>query len=93
VCSSDLNQRVLLSIDVEASKIDIKQGGRTDGDYAISWVRKQGEGRIFYCSYGHNDGTWSNKVILQHFLDGIQFAMGDLKADTTPVPLKVEANK
>jgi len=87
------NQRVLLSIDVEASKIDIKQCGRADGDYAISWVRKQGEGRIFYCSYGHNDSTWWNKVILQHFLDGIQFAFGDLKADATPVPLKAEEKK
>jgi type 1 glutamine amidotransferase len=82
------NVRVLLSIDAEASKIDIKQGGRADGDYAISWVKKQGEGRIFYCSYGHNDTTWYNPVILRHYLDGIQFAFGDLKADATPVPLK-----
>jgi hypothetical protein len=25
-----------------------------------------------------------NPMILQHWLDGIQFALGDLKADTTP---------
>ncbi|HEY3323373.1 MAG TPA: ThuA domain-containing protein [Planctomycetota bacterium] len=81
-------QRVLMSIDAEASKIDIKAGGRgDDGDYAISWIKSQGQGRVFYCSYGHNDSTWYQPVILRHFLDGIQFAFGDLKADTTPKPL------
>jgi len=86
-------QRVLLSIDVEATKArdtkwNEKAGNRADADYAISWVKKQGDGRIFYCSYGHSDSTWWNKTVLQHFLDGIQFAMGDLKGDITPVPWK-----
>jgi hypothetical protein len=85
--------RVLLSIDVPATKEkdpkwNEKVGGREDADYAISWVRSYGDGRVFYCSYGHNDFTWWNPTILKHFLDGIQFALGDLKADTTPVPLK-----
>lgn len=86
-------QRVLLSIDAEATKAkdpkwNEKAGNRADADYAISWVRKQGDGRVFYCSYGHNDRTWWDRAVLRHFLDGIQFAIGDLKGDTTPVPLK-----
>jgi len=85
--------RVLVSIDAEATKAkdpkwNDQAGGRADADYAISWVKSQGQGRLFYCSYGHNDSTWWNPTILKHFLDGIQFAFGDLKADTTPVPLK-----
>jgi type 1 glutamine amidotransferase len=85
--------RVLLSIDVDASKakdpnFNPDGGKRPDHDYAISWVKSYGHGRVFYCSYGHNDSSWSNPTILRFFLDGIQFAMGDLKGDTTPVPLK-----
>jgi len=87
------NQRVLMSIDAAASKIDIKAGGRADGDYAISWIRNYGQGRVFYCSYGHNESTWWQPKILRHYLDGIQWALGDLKADATPVPLKAEEQK
>jgi hypothetical protein len=86
-------QRVLLSIDVPATKAadakwNEKAGGRADADYAISWVKTYGQGRVFYCSFGHNDGTWLRPAILRHFLDGSQWAIGDLKGDATPVPLK-----
>jgi len=76
--------RVLLSIDVEKSKIDPKAGRRDDGDYAISWIKRHGEGRVFYCSYGHDHRVWMTPTILQHYCDGIQYALGDLKADDTP---------
>ncbi|MGD0088651.1 MAG: ThuA domain-containing protein [Planctomycetota bacterium] len=80
--------RVLLSIDSPASKIDITKGGRQDGDYPISWIKSYGDGRVFYSTLGHNEFTWWNPTMLKHYLAGIQFTLGDLKADTTPVPLK-----
>jgi type 1 glutamine amidotransferase len=79
---------VLMSIDVE--KTDMNQGRdckaciREDNDYAISWIRSYGKGRVFYCSLGHNPNAFWTPELLQHFLAGIQFALGDLKADTTP---------
>lgn len=86
-------QRVLLSIDAPATKtanakFDEKAGKREDADYAISWIKTSGQGRVFYCSFGHQDHIWTNPAILRHYLDGIQYAIGDLKADATPVPLK-----
>ncbi|MEA3365531.1 MAG: HEAT repeat domain-containing protein, partial [Candidatus Hydrogenedentes bacterium] len=57
---------------------------RDDDDFAVSWVRTYGEGRVFYCSLGHRHEIFWNPAILQHYLDGIQFALGDLAADTTP---------
>jgi len=80
--------RVLLSIDM--TKTDIISGRyilperRRDHDFAISWVRSYGAGRVFYCSLGHNPHIFWNPPILQHYLAGIQFALGDLPADTTP---------
>jgi len=76
--------RVLLSLDT--SKTDMTKGGikRTDGDFAVSWVRAYGQGRVFYCSLGHRNEIFWNPAILRHYLDGIQYALGDLKADATP---------
>jgi len=78
--------RVLLSIDT--SKTNMKVGGirRTDGDFAISWIKRYGKGRVFYCALGHDHDLFWNRTVLQHYLDGIQYALGDLVADATPVP-------
>lgn len=79
---------VLLSIDV--ARTDMNQGRprgqcvREDNDYPVSWIRRHGKGRVFYCSLGHNPYVFWDARMLQHFLAGIQFALGDLKADTTP---------
>ncbi len=79
------NLRVLLSLDL-ASEGNIQvEGLRTsDIDIPISWVRNFGKGRVFYCSLGHNNSVYWNAAVLQHYLDGIQFALGDLQADATP---------
>jgi len=73
--------RVLLSLDM--TKVT-KRGGRRDNDYAVSWVRSLGKGRVFYCSLGHRNEIFWNPAILKHYLAGVQFALGDLEADTTP---------
>ena len=53
-------------------------------DYAISWVRQHGKGRVFYVSLGVDWRTYCNPAFLRYLLAGIQFALGDLPADTTP---------
>ena len=75
---------VLLSIDVVASKLDPNKGEFKDGDYAISWIKKYGDGRVFYTAYGHQNELMWSKPILASYLAGIQYALGDLKADDTP---------
>jgi sugar phosphate isomerase/epimerase/type 1 glutamine amidotransferase len=79
---------VLLSIDVD--RTDMNQGlprgncSRADNDYAVSWIHQYGRGRVFYCSLGHNPYVFWDPMILKHLLAGIQFALGDLEANTTP---------
>ena len=48
------NLRVLLTLDIDKTDMNKKGINRTDGDFAISWVRNWGKGRVFYCSLGHN---------------------------------------
>ena len=77
------NLRVLVSIDTTRSDMN-KKGLRADMDLAISWVKSYGRGRVFYCAIGHDHPLFWDPVVVQHYLDGVQFACGDLKADTTP---------
>ena len=57
---------------------------RTDGDYALSWIRREGNGRVFYEAHGHSERVYKIKPMLGHYLAGIQYAIGDLKADDRP---------
>ena len=64
-----------------------------DNDYALSWIRDYGKGRVFYCGFGHDDQIWWNPTILKHYLAGFQYALGDLKADATPTAKLTPAPK
>jgi type 1 glutamine amidotransferase/HEAT repeat protein len=84
--------RVLVALDMTDKTNRATEGVRFgDRDIPISWVRVFGNGRVFYSSFGHNPSIYWNPAILQHFLDGIQFALGDLPVDTTPLPFDVES--
>jgi hypothetical protein len=73
---------VLLSVDMEKS--GLKDSTRKDGDYALAWIQNYGQGRVFYCALGHRQDHFYNPIVLKYYLAGIQYALGDLKADATP---------
>jgi type 1 glutamine amidotransferase/HEAT repeat protein len=81
------NVRVLLSLDPSGTNMAKNGMKRDDGDYAVSWVREYGRGRLFYCSLGHRHEIFWNTPVLEHYLAGIQWALGDLDGDATPNPL------
>lgn len=78
------NLRVLLRLVPELSESPKKDPKREDNDFAVAWIREEGKGRVFYSSLGHNLEIYCKPQILKHYLAGIQFATGDLEADTTP---------
>jgi len=78
--------RVLLSLDTLATNMGVKWIRRDDNDFAQAWVRSCGKGRIFYTGFGHRSEIYWNPKILRFYLDGIQFATGDLAAPTAPRP-------
>ena len=57
---------------------------RTDGDYALSYIRRESRGRVFYEAHGHSETVYAMPAFLAHMLAGIQYALGDLKADDSP---------
>ena len=79
--------RVLISLDMSDErnkKIDPKGVHRTDNDFGVAWIRPYEKGRVFYSSLGHNHDLFWNTAVVQHYLDGIQYALGDLKCDDSP---------
>lgn len=80
---------VLLSINLDKSDFDPTKRRflperLADKDFPMSWIKPYHKGRVFYSVFGHNPSTFWNPMMLEHFLAGIQYAMGDLKAGDTP---------
>ena len=79
---------VLVSLDfADKATADVQNKRRDDNDYAVSWIRPYGKGRVFYTSFGHDQRAFLSKPTLTHILDGLQYVLGDLKADDTPAGL------
>jgi type 1 glutamine amidotransferase len=57
---------------------------RTDGDYALSYIQRVGNGRVFYEAHGHDEKIYFSRPFIAHMLAGIQYALGDLIADDSP---------
>jgi type 1 glutamine amidotransferase len=80
------DRRVLVSLDLsDPDTGNVKNGvKRTDGDFAVAWIKEMGKGRVFYCSLGHAGNVFQDAAVLKFYLNGIQYAMGDLEADASP---------
>lgn len=72
---------MLLRLDTEKTDMTLKGIKRTDNDFGIAWARHWEKGRVFYCSLGHNHEIYWHPKVVRHYLAGIQWAFGDLKAD------------
>jgi type 1 glutamine amidotransferase len=84
---SRTNVRVLTSVDYAKMSPEDKakeQHPSPDGDYALSWIRREGRGRVFYEAHGHNETVYANRLLLEHILAGMQYVLGDLPADDAP---------
>ena len=81
------NVHVLTSIDYDKMSFmdKLKESNpRPDHDFGLSWIKKDGQGRVFYMALGHNERIYAMKPMMEHLLAGMQYALGDLKADDSP---------
>ncbi len=54
----------------------------------VAWIKKHGKGRVFYSSPSHNVQSMDNPELLQFFLDGMQYVVGDLECDDSPMEVE-----
>jgi type 1 glutamine amidotransferase len=78
--------RVLLAIDpVPHPPVRrIFRARQQDMDFPMVWIKPHGRGRVYFNGFGHTADVFTDARMLQHILAGIQYAIGDLKADDTP---------
>ena len=84
------NVRVLTSIDYAKMPAEVKAQEpapqRTDHDYPLSYIHREGSGRVFVQLLGHDESIYKLSPMLAHLLAGVQYAIGDLAADDSPRP-------
>jgi hypothetical protein len=81
------NLHVLTSIDYsKMSDADKAKENfpRSDHDYGLTWIRRDGSGRVFYFAFGNEERAFFVKPLNEQLLAGLQYALGDLKADDSP---------
>ncbi|HZJ19243.1 MAG TPA: ThuA domain-containing protein, partial [Pricia sp.] len=83
---ADLNFRPLLYIEVDQLE-GLKNPVKEKVNY-VAWIKKHGKGRVFYSSPSHNAQSMENPELLQFFLDGMQYVVGDLECDDSPMEIE-----
>lgn len=77
---------VLMRLDEK--KLDLKKQNvhRTDGDFAVSWTKMYGKGRVFYSTLGHVEEVYDNPMIKTMYVEAIKWALGLTQAGTESHP-------
>jgi type 1 glutamine amidotransferase len=78
--------RVLMSVDPDSVNLTSPRVHRTDKDFAVTWVRPYGKGRVFYSSLGHREDIWDRSDIQTMWTEAVKWAMGLTSGDATPRP-------
>jgi type 1 glutamine amidotransferase len=82
------NTRVLMRLD--ASRLDLANPRvhRKDNDFAVTWAKMYGKGRVFYTTLGHVEANWDKPEMQKMFIDAIRWALRLVEADITPRPAR-----
>ena len=72
--------RVLMSLNMEQCQ------PKRPWHVPVAWVKRYGEGRIYYNNLGHNVETWTNRAFLESIAAGVRWIRGDLSGASKPNP-------
>jgi type 1 glutamine amidotransferase len=75
--------RPLLEMDLTSLDKKTQKNIGTERRY-VSWIKKYGKGRVFFVSPSHQPESYESARLLQFYLDGIQYALGDFPCDDSP---------
>jgi hypothetical protein len=74
---------------LDSSKLDLNNPRvhRADHDFAVTWAKMYGKGRVYYSTLGHVEENWDNPRLQKMYVEAIKWAMGLVDADVTPRPI------
>ena len=78
--------RVLMHLDTATVDLAEKRVHRTDKDFALTWVRNYGKGRVFYSALGHREEVWNRQDIQKMWIEAVKWTMGMTSGDAAPRP-------
>jgi type 1 glutamine amidotransferase len=55
---------------------------RSDRDFAITWAKTYGKGRVFYSSLGHTKESWTDPDVTKMYLEAIKWVLGLTEGST-----------
>lgn len=61
---------VLLSLDTTSVSMESDFIHRADGDFALAWERREGEGGVFFTALGHRPVVWRSEWFKNHLVEG-----------------------
>jgi uncharacterized protein len=76
--------RVLLTLDTRSVDMTVAGINRTDGDFALAWIRSYGQGRVFYSAFGHFPESFQASPMRTMLLKALLWLTGQIDADPTP---------
>ena len=79
--------RVLMRLDPDKLDLKNKNVHRTDKDFAVTWAKTYGKGRVYYSSLGHVPENWDDPRLQTMYTEAIKWALGLVDADATPRPM------
>jgi len=82
---AELDFKPLLYFNNAEIKSQRKGHELTEGKTYVAWIRKEGKGKVMYASPSHNAQSFENPQLLRFFLDGMQYVVGDVECDETPI--------
>jgi uncharacterized protein len=78
--------RVLMRLDPGKLDLANPKVHRKDRDFAVTWAKSYGKGRVFYSTLGHVEQNWDDPRLQKMYLEGIKWALHLTDADSTPRP-------
>ncbi|HUS08061.1 MAG TPA: ThuA domain-containing protein [Bryobacteraceae bacterium] len=79
--------RVLMRLDPDKIDLANDKVHRSDRDFAVTWVKNYGKGRVYYSTLGHREESYDRPDVQKMYREAVKWVMGLTDADVTPRPL------
>jgi uncharacterized protein (TIGR03437 family) len=76
--------RVLLTLDTHSVNLSAAGVNRTDGDFALAWIRNYGKGRVFYSAFGHFPASFTQEPVRTMMFQALLWLTGQIDLDASP---------
>lgn len=86
------NLRVLMALDARKLDLANPRVHRTDRDFAVTWVKKYGSGRVFYSTLGHTIESWRDPRLQKMWFEAMRWAL-KIAPDVPTAPIMKPASE